>query len=759
MKLNKIDIIDIDIDISYNIIIHDDNLNKFIYKHLLNRYNMIFNRYIDLNEINNIRKSFSEDDNYFNKLNKRFINNKYYIYNKILLYDYKSDLFIYYYIFIKKYIYKKFTIGSFGDKLNILDLSLSSDLLESCLFSYYNDNIKNIFYYRLKNYNDDILNQIIDIYKDLKSYEINNNKLDCDKIIDYYKNKKINLCNIYDDNNIYNHYINIYICLNILDENGMMILTLNKNNEKYSKSILYILNSLFDIKYNKLFLQDNITIMLYNYDKNRYLKYYNNIFKDIINKINNKITKIFNINIDNKYNNIFHNNKINKFKEHYKFDELLKLIQLSYDKNYIYNVNLCKKYDLEIRPNIIQKYNNIISKLTQQLYSMNNDEIYIITNIEKNNNIIIKFNKNNNIHKYMINIEDISKQLKMTKFYLDSRNFDKWTKIEYIINIRRSIIKYLEKEYNIRNSRGFIKMYDILNLINIIDFNKKQINTLHVCEAPGNFINSINYFIKSHNKNMPQVPPVIFNWFANSIYSKDHNYLGDEYGFVSKYPDRWDRLNDGTGDITKLDNILYIKDKYKDIDFYTSDCGIEYKTIQEMLDQENRMILINYSQILIGLLVNKIGGHMLIKLFLPISRPLSLSLIFLLYQHYEKLYFIRSSGGSQVSSEFYIIGFNKLYHLTNNNIDELLKIYNDKKIDSNYSFYDYIPEYFINKLNEITENFIKTQIKSLKRTFIYFDNKFLLDQHKNDIDKAKQIYCKEWINKNNFIILDKSLML
>jgi hypothetical protein len=127
-------------------------------------------------------------------------------------------------------------------------------------------------------------------------------------------------------------------------------------------------------------------------------------------------------------------------------------------------------------------------------------------------------------------------------------------------------------------------------------------------------------------------------------------------------------LSDNSGDITKLDNIIYIKNKYKDIDFYTSDCGIEYQTIEEMLDQENRMILLNYSQILIGLLVNKINGHMLIKLFLPISKPLSLSLIFLLYQYYEKLYFIRSSGGSQVSSEFYIIGFNKLNNLTHNHI-------------------------------------------------------------------------------------------
>jgi hypothetical protein len=80
-------------------------------------------------------------------------------------------------------------------------------------------------------------------------------------------------------------------------------------------------------------------------------------------------------------------------------------------------------------------------------------------------------------------------------------------------------------------------------------------------------------------------------------------------------------------------------------------------------------------------------------------------------------------------------------------------------IDINYSFFDEIPDYFINKLNQITENFMKIQIKYLKRSFIYFDNKFLLDKQKNDINKAKEIYCFEWISKNNFINIDKSLKL
>jgi len=772
MKLDKINIIN-NIKIEYyNTTTNNKFINKhfliFLFKHLFNKFNICLNRFISIDDINIIKYYFTDNDNFFNKLNNKFIDDKYYLYPKLLLYDYVTPLFIYYYIFIKKYILNKI------HDIKLLDLSYNSDLFESCLFSYYNDNYNNIFYYKL-NYNKLDDDKIIDIYKNLNIYDINKIQLDLDNIIKKYNNKNINICNLYVKiNNIYDHFKQIYLILNILNDKGIFIMNLSYDHYDYFKSLLYILNSLFKIKYPNFMKYHRKLIIFYDYDKDSYFKYYNNLFKSIIDDKNDKYNNLFKIDINknfndkfneiyNRYNNIrdierlehkinkiCQINKLNENNKCFSFNEFLKLIQLLYDKSYISNINLCKKYNLDIRKNIKLKYDKIISKLKQQLYTMNNDEIFQINKIyDKTYKIHFNFNHNNKFDLYIKKMIDTTKKLYLTKFYLDSRNFDKWSKIEYITNIRRSIIKYLDKEYNIKNSRGFIKMFDILNLLNIIDFNKKEINTLHVCEAPGNFINSINYFIKSNNKNM------IFNWYANSIFNKDKNYLGDEYGFISKYPNRWDRLNDNSGDITKLDNILYIKNKYKNIDFYTSDCGIEY----DSLDQENSMILLNYSQILIGLIVNKIGGHLLVKIFLPLSKPLSFCLIFLLHQFYDKLYFIRSSGGSLVSSEFYLIGFNKLRNLNDNEFNELIKIYKMDNIDVNYSFYEEIPEYFFNKLNEISENFIKTQIKFLKRSFIYFDNRDILNNHIKYFNEAKDIYCKEWVIKNNFKILDKSLIL
>ena len=831
IKYNNIEI-EKSYNISYKLEYGENPLIYFLYKHLFDKYNIILSRYITKRDIDSIKHLFYESNEWFDEYMKNRPNNVIFIYDRIILYDYISPTFIYYYIFMKKYIYNKFKEDVLNKKLNILDISYTGGLLESCLFSYYNDNITNINYYKLNyystnitQYDDTIINntdigykKIIDIYKDLKNYatgtfgEINYDYInkpfninDIHNIINYYKTKKINLCNLFHIcirlktnngkimNMLFNHFIEIYIFLNVLEDNGTILLTLDNDKYDYYLYIFNILNSLFDLEYPNFLSNYRKLIILRNYKKNIFINHYLDKFNEIINNIDNysqlddfdKITNIFKFDIDVEYkiffNKLFrtfnhdikikkYNKKINKIcnieelsekNKCFYFDDLLKLTQLLYDKYYLTNIKLCLKYNLDIKPNIKYKYDEIITKLIEQSYNMNYDNIYIIDNINDSldvslNNIIkLNTNYNNNYDHYNDYINNSIIRLKLIKFYIDSRKLERWRIITDEINIRKSIIKYVDQNYNIKNSRAFVKMYDILNIVNVIDINIKQLNSLHVCEAPGNFINAINYYIKSNNKD------VIYNWNANSLYPiKGTKILGDFFGFIRRYPDRWDWLDDKSGDITKLNNLLYIINKYKNINLYTSDCGTESNTVEEMLDQENKMILTTYSQIIIGIMVNKIGGHMIVKLFLPISRPLSYCLLFLLHQIYQKLYFIKQSSGSLGSSEFYIVGYNKLRNLSDIEHNELLKIYKLDTVNSNYSFYDKIPQYFIDKLNNITELFIKEQIKYIKRSFIYYDNDNIFQDHKiKYFNDAKKKYCEQWIIKNNFKKLDKSLML
>jgi len=451
MKSKRIDIIDININFnnnkpSYISKYNDNNEILFIFKHLFNKYNIIFNKYIKKEDIEKINNLFYEDIIYENnKIN----------YKHILIYNNVSSLFIYYYIFLKKYILQE-------KKLNIFDMSLINGFIESILYNCMNNNYRNIYIYKLyylSKFNDSLYNNLFDgyhkitnIYKDLKNHNLNLKYLYTDynldiieNIINEYKTKEINLCHSFYNSiklkynnieicHIFNNFIMIYIFLNILNEDGMIILTLDYNYYDYYLNIFTILNSLFDIHYPKFLSNYRRLIILKNYKKNIFKNNYQEIFEKILKKIDNHI-KTDNKNINNIFdkmdnNKFFHkmfirfnndkyldkiNQKINKIcnkidEKCYNHKNFIKLLQILYDKYYLTNIKLCEKYKLEVRPDMRIKYNEIVDKLKKQLYSMNYDNIYTIDN---NNNNFHEIRLNTNTNNNFINLKNIFKNYQM----------------------------------------------------------------------------------------------------------------------------------------------------------------------------------------------------------------------------------------------------------------------------------------------------------------------------------------------------------
>ena len=53
-------------------------------------------------------------------------------------------------------------------------------------------------------------------------------------------------------------------------------------------------------------------------------------------------------------------------------------------------------------------------------------------------------------------------------------------------------------------------MSEILDIIDIIPKNNYNFTSFSLCEAPGQFILAINYYLKTHTNNKK------YNWYANS---------------------------------------------------------------------------------------------------------------------------------------------------------------------------------------------------------------------------------------------------
>jgi len=358
--------------------------------------------------------------------------------------------------------------------------------------------------------------------------------------------------------------------------------------------------------------------------------------------------------------------------------------------------------------------------------------------------------------------EKLKDHVNIYKLNIDAVGSKKWSHIANVTNISQGIIFNIKNRFNIDVTRVFVKMYELLVEFNLIDITQDTIKTFHACEAPGHFINATNHYVKSHN------PKVIFDWHANTLNPESEyvrkelgkDYFEDDYGYISKYKNRWLFGEDDTGDIRKKENILSFKKKFNyGIDLFTSDCGLGSTTKYDFYNQEIKNSKLCFSQCLIALETVRIGGNALFKVYTPFSEVSTLSTIFLMMKHFEFIYFVKQLTGGPENSEVYIVGKNKLKHLDEDMeryLFDCLANYDPKLALFPFGIYN---KYFVMQMEKITEKFLDRQIKNLVRTFYYVDNEDKFKAHNQLFVDAKLAYSQNWISNMKFASIEHILQL
>ena len=332
---------------------------------------------------------------------------------------------------------------------------------------------------------------------------------------------------------------------------------------------------------------------------------------------------------------------------------------------------------------------------------------------------------------------------------IDTRNIDEWygrkMEIRYYRPKYRNLhlTNYVEKNFNTGPiSQAWLKMYEMMAIFKFESdyLDIKSLKTFHICEAPGNFISAINHYVKTNTTIK------IFDWKAqslNPVGSKNKKTaFGDDYGYISKYKDKWDWGPTKTGDITDITNIKYYGTLTRDVQLITSDCGIPNEPGQST----NKMFQIHYASLLFMILNLPIGSNFVAKFFIPIYRPLEISLIHILYESFEQLYFFKSMINIY-SKEFYIVG-KKYIGVSDDIKNKMVQIFNNFDV-SVHIISDLYPEQFIYQLMYILDKLQESYIFNFKRQLFIVDNY-------NTIDKEYLATIKTYINEKNIDWVNKN---
>ena len=257
-------------------------------------------------------------------------------------------------------------------------------------------------------------------------------------------------------------------------------------------------------------------------------------------------------------------------------------------------------------------------------------------------------------------------------------------------------------------SRSFFKMIEIIKVFNFLT-NKENIKCFHLAEGPGGFIEAFTYIrnndddlyygitLISDNINIP-------SWKKSKTFLNNHKNVFIEVGKTK------------TGNLLLKDNLLYIKNKFKNsMDYITGDGGIDFSV--DFNNQEHMSLKLVFAQIVYALVLQKKGGNFILKIF-DIFKLFSVELVFILCNMYENIFIYKPFTSRIANSEKYIIC--KGYRNNHNEFLDSL-IINFEKIINNIEnirsiFNIKIPNLFKSKLEEINAIYGQQQIENINST-------------------------------------------
>lgn len=291
-------------------------------------------------------------------------------------------------------------------------------------------------------------------------------------------------------------------------------------------------------------------------------------------------------------------------------------------------------------------------------------------------------------------------------------------------------------------SRSFYKMIEISDLLHIFDdFNDEPIETFHLAEGPGGFIEAT-----AHTRQNPldkyngmtllsAEDPNVPGWKKTNHFLEKNNNVHIESGETK------------TGDLMSVDNLKYCINKYgNSMNIITADGGFDFSI--DFNKQESLATNLLFAQVSFAISMQKKNGHFILKIFDIFTKTTS-DIIYLLSTLYKQVFIIKPNTSRLANSEKYIVC--KYFkeppiQLINKIILEYPKLQENSFISSILNFkLDY---YYINKLEEYNAIFGQQQIENITSTLnlngCKNKNERLESIKKNNIQK-----CIHWCEKHN----------
>jgi 23S rRNA U2552 (ribose-2'-O)-methylase RlmE/FtsJ len=296
-------------------------------------------------------------------------------------------------------------------------------------------------------------------------------------------------------------------------------------------------------------------------------------------------------------------------------------------------------------------------------------------------------------------------------------------------------------------SRAFYKMVEICNTLDILpSCVLKSINTFHLAEGPGGFIEAMTYLrhdiedsyhgmtlIDTSNMNVP-------GWKKSDAFIKKHHQVTIEQGL------------DGTGDLYSPQNYTHCRGKYRNsMDIITGDGGFDFSV--DFNNQESLALRLIFSQVAYALAMQAYGGTFILKFFDTFLKG-SVDILYILSCFYTTVHIIKPHTSRLANSEKYVVCKGFRFHDTAKICDKFLSVLhllNNMNIkDLRIAGFLGIPisKRYTSAVEEVNAILGQQQMENILATIRYIENKERKSDKFQQMKNRNIQKCVSWCARN-----------
>lgn len=348
-------------------------------------------------------------------------------------------------------------------------------------------------------------------------------------------------------------------------------------------------------------------------------------------------------------------------------------------------------------------------------------------------------------------LQALKVSLNTVKNQLSDKNVQVWHQHTNSTNRAGKVIAAVRSAANAEIcTQAWCKFYEILGSFNLLPeeaLQNGELNTVHLCEAPGAFITALNHFIKTSESTRY----CDWSWAASTL----NPYHEANGGSTTIADDRliantlpwWFFGSDNTGNLMIQNHLLELQtfvSNMRRVDLVTADGSFD---CQENPDEQEALVAsLHYCEVTAALLLLSPGSSFVLKMF-TLYEHSSICLLYLLNCCFHSVTVFKPATSKAGNSEVYVVCLNyDRKEAVRPLLSKLIRNYGPHMADREALFPNaVIPKSFLKQHEEVCVFFHKLQVETITENLQLFEG--MSAEQRQRLDHIRDSVAQEYLQR------------